>query len=95
MRWERLAVLQERVLTGQRASEFLEWLLQMEEELRGSTWEMLSARKMEASDLHDINSVAVTLRSLKDFLKSKADDGRVARMEEEEDAEENGTDGTD
>ncbi len=56
---------------------------------------MLSARKMEASDLHDINSVAVTLRSLKDFLKSKADDGRVARMEEEEDIEENGTDGTD
>ena len=95
MQWEKLSALRERMLEGERAQEFLKWLSQLEEELKDTTWEMLSARKLEASDLHDVNSVAVTLRSLKDYLKSRADDGMIAGMEEKEDIDGIGAEGTD
>lgn len=95
MQWDKLAALRQRQLTGARAQEFLEWLSQLEAELRETTWEMLSGRKLEASDLHDVNSVAVTLRSLKDFLKSRADDGMIAGMEEDVENGSGADDGTD
>ena len=46
---------------------------------------MLSAKKAEAAQLHDLNSLAVTIGALKGFLQGKIDDGKVAEMEVGED----------
>ena len=61
---------------------------ELESQLRESVWVRLSGHKFEASELHDMNSVAYTIGLLKGFLREKIDSGNVAKMEVEEDGRE-------
>lgn len=86
MRQDRLALLRQRMITAERAAEFLEWLKELETEVKDKAWEDLSV-KQGVQALHDLNSIACVIGLLKDMLSDRIEKGKDAEEEITKDGE--------
>ncbi len=73
--------MQELILKGQRAEEFLSWFDEFEASVRGSVWCSLKGRKLGSSELYGLNSVAVVFGLFREFLCKTRNNGAAVKGE--------------
>ena len=65
---------------GGRAEDFLDWLNEFEESFRGKAWSKM-CKNLSSAELYSLNSVAVTIGLLKDYITEVVNNGKIADME--------------
>ena len=73
--------MQELILKGQRAKEFLEWFDEFECSVRSAIWGGMKKHKLAASELYNLNSVAVLFGMFRDFLVKTGNNGAALKGE--------------